>query len=172
MTRRGTVKRDYDELEKRRMQAADLLDRGLSQAEVARRVKVSRESVRRWRNQIAAHGGSQGLKKVGRAGRRPRMQLAELEQLETILRAGPEPSGFANGLWTLERIGQVIRDRFGVDYHPGHVWWILRHKLGWSCQRPVGRARERNEFAIRDWQQNVWPVLKKKPKKRAESSSL
>ena len=29
-----------------------------------------------------------------------------------------------------------------VEYHPGHVWKIL-DDLGWSCQRPVGRARER-----------------------------
>src|SRR3954469_7557742 len=59
----------------------------------------------------------------------------------------------------------------GVEYHSGHVWWILRQKLGWSCQRPVGRARERNEAAIRDWKENIWPALKKKPKKRAGSSS-
>lgn len=171
MTPRRTEKRDYDQLERRRMDAAGLLDRGLSQAEVARRVKVSRESVRRWWNQMAGKGGAQGLKKAGRAGRRPRMQTAELERLETILRAGPEQSGFPNGWWTLERIGQVIRGQFGVEYHPGHVWWILRKKLGWSCQRPVGRARERNELAIRDWKENIWPVLKKKPKKRAQSSS-
>ena len=171
MTRRANVRRDYEQLERRRMEAATLLERGLSQAEVARRVKVSRESVRRWWNQMAIHGGSQALRKAGRAGRRPRMQAAQLEQLEVILRAGAEQSGFPNGLWTLERIGQVIRDQFGVDYHPGHVWWILRRKLGWSCQRPVGRARERNEFAIRDWKENIWPVLKKKPKKRAASSS-
>ena len=99
------------------------------------------------------------------------MQAAQLEQLEVILRAGAEQSGFPNGLWTLERIGQVIRDQFGVDYHAGHVWWILRKKLGWSCQRPVRRARERNEFAIRDWKENIWPVLKKKPKNRGASSS-
>jgi putative transposase len=153
------------------MEAATLLDRGLSQAEVARRVKVSRESVRRWWNQMAAHGGSKALRKAGRAGRRPRLQAADVQKLETILRAGPEQSGFPNGLWTLERIAEVIRDQFGVEYHAAHVWWILRRKLGWSCQRPIGRARERNEFAIRDWKENVWPVLKKKPKKRGESSS-
>ena len=36
-------------------------------------------------------------------------------------------------------------DEFGVDYHEGHVWKILRG-LGWSPQRPVGRARERNNL--------------------------
>ena len=72
---------------------------------------------------------------------------------------------------TLDRIAEVVRKQFGVRYHSGHVWWILRRKMGWSCQRPVGRARERNEEAIADWQDNIWPALKKKPEKKAGSSS-
>jgi transposase len=163
--------RDFDELERRRMRAAKLLHRGVRPAEVARQVKVSRESVRRWSDQIAKDGAAEGLKKAGRAGRRPRLSSVQLEKLELLLREGPEKAGFHNGLWTLERIAQVIRERFQVSYRAGHVWWILRQKLGWSCQRPVGRARERNEAAIRQWKENTWPALKKKPSKRAASSS-
>jgi transposase len=171
MSPRPNNTRDFDELERRRMRAAKLLDRGLRPAEVARRVKVSRESVRRWSNQIAKHGAAAGLKKAGRAGRQSRLNTAQLEKLEALLREGPEKAGFPNGLWTLDRVAQVIRERFRVNYRSGHVWWILREKLGWSCQRPAGRARERNEATIRDWQENIWPALKKKPKKRAASSS-
>lgn len=162
-----TVKRDFDQLEQRRMTAAKLLERGLSQAEVARRLKVSRESVRRWWNQMVIHGSTRGLKKAGRAGRKARLETGELQRLEAILRQGPEKAGFPHGLWTLERIAVVIREEFQIDYHPGHVWWILHNKLGWSCQRPIGRARERNEAAIRDWKENLWPALKEKPGKRA-----
>jgi transposase len=170
MSPRARNTRDFDQLERRRMTAAKLLHRGVRQADVARQVKVSRESVRRWSNQIAKQGAT-GLKKAERAGRRPRLSAAELEKLEALLREGPEKAGFPNGLWTLDRIAQVIRRDFKVNYHSGHVWWILREKLGWSCQRPVGRARERNEAAIRDWKENTWPALKKKPSKKAVSSS-
>ena len=163
MSPRAGQKRDFDELERRRMTAARLLNRGISQAEVARRVKVSRESVRRWWNQIRQCGSAAALKKAGRAGRKPGLSATDLHRLENILRAGPEKSGFANGLWTLDRIAEVIRKEFDAAYHPGHVWWILRRKLGWSCQRPVGRARERNEAAIRQWKDETWPALKKKP---------
>jgi transposase len=171
MSPRTRVTRDFDELQRRRMKAAKLLDQGMRQAEVARRMKVSRESVRRWSNQIARYGAAAGLKKAGRAGRKCRLSAAQIEKLEAVLREGPEKAGFANGLWTLDRIAQVIRKQFQVKYCCGHVWWILRQKLGWSCQRPVGHARERNEAAIRDWQENTWPALKKKPKKKAASSS-
>lgn len=172
MTTQKARQRDFDQLERRRMQGARLLNRGISQAEVARRCQVSRESVRRWWNQMVLHGSTKGLKKASRAGRKPQLEAAQLKKLESILRVGAEKAGFPNGLWTLERIAQLIEEEFGVAFHPGHVWWILHKKLGWSCQRPVGRARERNEAAIRDWKQNTWPALKKKPKKKADSSSL
>ena len=166
MGARTAGKRDFDELERRRMDAARLLRRGIRQAEVARRLKVSRESVRRWADQIASHGSTKILKKAGRAGRKAKLGAAELVTLEAILKAGPEKAGFPTGLWTLDRIGRVIRDEFQIKYHRGHVWWILRNKLGWSCQRPIGRARERNEAAIAEWKQSTWPALKKSPKRR------
>lgn len=167
----GSKKRDFEQLEQRRLTAAQLLDRGLSQAEVARRVKVSRESVRRWRNQMVIHGSTKGLKKAGRAGRKPGLEQDELDRLKGVLLQGPEKAGFPNGLWTLDRIAWLIQKEFEIQYHPGHVWWILHKKLGWSCQRPIGRARERNEAAIQDWKQNLWPAIKKKPRKNAGSSS-
>jgi hypothetical protein len=40
--------------------------------------------------------------------------------------------------------------------------------LGWSCQRPTGRARQRDEAAIRRWKQVRWPQIKKKPSRSAE----
>jgi len=43
--------------------------------------------------------------------------------------------------------------------------------LGWSCQRPAGRALERDEQAIQRWKQYRWPQLKKKPAGRAKPSS-
>jgi transposase-like protein len=49
------------------------------------------------------------------------------------------------------------------------VWKILR-QLGWSCQRPTGRALERNEETIQQWKKQRWPEIKKKPKKKAERS--
>jgi transposase len=134
-------KRDFDELERRRMKAVKLFQQGLSQAEVARRLKVARESVRRWWNQFAAHGSSEGLKKAGRAGRKPRLTAAQLKQLRTILRVGAVKSGFAEGSWTLKRIAKTIAERFGVDYHVRHVSWILRNKLGWSLQRSAAAVQ-------------------------------
>jgi transposase len=163
------VRRDFEALEERRMDAARLLKQGVSQSEVARRLGVHRQSVIRWDRQLA-QSGREGLKKAGRAGRRPRLNGVQLKQLEQALKRGPEASGYASGLWTTSRVRALIEELCGVRYHEAHVWRILR-RLGWSCQRPTGRALERNEQAIREWKKVAWPRIKKKPSARSARSS-
>ncbi len=143
------------------MAGARLLRKGLPQAEVARQVGVHRQSVSRWATELATNGRT-GLKKAGRAGRRPRLTEQQLHQLERGLERGPEALGYATGLWTTGRVAELIEVEFDVAYHPGHVWQILKH-LGWSCQRPSGRAVERDEARVRWWKTRRWPAIKKKP---------
>jgi transposase len=92
------------------------------------------------------------------------------QELAKRLTAGALAHGFATELWTLARIARVIEQHFGIKYSAAQVWRILG-ALGWSCQRPTGRARERDEAAIRQWQQKRWPALKKTPQIRIASSS-
>jgi transposase len=93
----------------------------------------------------------------------------DLKRLEVGLLQGPEGLGYETPLWTLGRVRHLIEQEFGVRYHRGHVWKILR-ELQWSCQRPEKRARERKEKAIQHWKKVQWPALKKKPKKKAAPS--
>ncbi|MGA2607269.1 MAG: winged helix-turn-helix domain-containing protein [Terriglobia bacterium] len=164
------VRRDFDALEQRRFAALRLLRQGLNQSEVARRLRVGRQSVARWAA-LDRKGGERALRQAGRAGRKPRLTPRQKARLEQRLLAGPERLGYETSLWTSERVADLIEQEFKVRYHPGHVWKILV-ALGWSCQRPTGRALERNEEAIRHWQKITWPDIKKKPKKSGERSSF
>jgi transposase len=155
------VKRNFDQLEQRRIRAAKLFDQGLSQAEVSRKLQVHRQSVSRWHLAWKNHG-AKALRQAGRAGRKPRLEPAQLVQLGQGLKEGPEVLGYGTGLWTTWRVADLIERQTGQKFHPGHVWRILR-SLGWSCQRPVGRAIQRDEPAIRRWKRVRWPELKKKP---------
>jgi transposase len=155
------VKRNFDVLEKRRIQAAKLLKKGIHEAEVARRVGVHRQSVNRWARQLSESGMS-GLKKAGRVGRKSRLTEADLDNIREALKRGPQALGYETGLWTAWRVADLIERECGVKYHSGHVWKVLK-LLGWSCQRPTTRALERDENAIRQWKQKRWPELKKKP---------
>ena len=151
--------RDFAWLERRRMRAAELFARGLCQAEVARQLGVSAQSAGRW-HKAWQEGGKEALRAAGRAGRCPRLTCEQLEELQRVLLTGPCQCGYGTDLWTLPRIAEVIRRLFGVRYHPAHVWKVLR-KLGWSCQKPATRARERDEGAIRRWLKESWPRIKK-----------
>jgi len=163
------VKRDFEALEARRLRAAGLFQQGESQAEVARVLGVHRQTVYRWAQRFQSQGRA-ALKKAGRAGRKPRLNSAQLRRIAQELKRGPEVLGYETSLWTAPRVADLIQRQCGISYHPGHVWKILR-RLGWSCQRPTGRALERNEAAIRCWKKQRWPELKKKPKKSGEPSS-
>jgi transposase len=155
------AKRDFNALEKRRFAAQKLLASGVHQSEVARRLKVHRQSVSRWHAALQ-NGGKDSLRKAGRAGRLPRLSLEAKQRIKTALVQGPEAHGYSTGLWTLGRVAALIKEKTGVKYHKGHAWKILRG-LGWSSQRPVGRALERNEEVIAHWKKKQWPAIKKKP---------
>jgi transposase len=166
-------KRDADcfkTLEQRRLKAARLLQQGVHQSEVARRVGVHRQSVSRWARQLE-EAGRAGLKRARRAGRKPKLTTTDLKRLEQGLKRGPEALGYATSLWTSQRVAHVIEQECGVRYTTTHVWRLLK-QLGWSCQRPVGRALERDEEAIRRWKKRRWPELKKTPLGKTKPSFL
>jgi transposase len=148
-------------MEQRRAEAARLFGEGKIQAEVARELGVSRQSVSRWYARYR-HGGVKRLKGAGRAGRKPRLDAKQLKRVDSALRKGPQAYGFATDLWTLPRIATVITRVTGIHYHPGHVWRVLQ-QLGWTLQRPAKRARERNEEAVQNWISQRWPAIKKSP---------
>jgi transposase len=164
------VRRDLVALEKRRFQAAKLFDKNFNNSEIGRRLKVSNQTVSRWRKEYQ-EGGNIALRGAGRAGRLPCLTEADKVRLIELLLEGPERLGYETPLWTCPRVADLIEQNFDVDYHPGHVWRILRG-LNWSVQQPVGRALERNEARIEEWKNKRWPEIKKKLRTRAAPSSL
>ena len=112
---------------------------------------VTRQSVSRWFLAFE-QGGKKSLKGAGRAGRRPKLNRAQLVRVEAALRQGARAHGFGANFWTLPRVAGMIAKVTGVKYHPGHVWRILR-SLDWSRQRSARRARGRNDAAVWQWVQ-------------------
>ena len=138
-----------------------MFSKGKSQADVVYTLGVSRQSASRW-HRVWKKGGVGALRSAGRLGRKPQLDADQLGQVDEALRLGPRAHGFNTELWTLPRAASVIKRLTGVEYHPGHVWRVLR-AMGWSLQRPAKKARERNEEAVLRWMAQTWPRVKKTP---------
>jgi transposase len=132
---------------------------GHSNVDVAAACGASLSGVKAWKR-AWREGGEAALAARPHPGPEPRLSIENLEQLERVLLGGARKAGFDSDLWTCSRVAEVIEQRFGVSYHPDHVSRIL-HKLGWSCQKPERRARERDEARIEQWRKREWPRIKK-----------
>ena len=138
-----------------------MFEQGARQAEVVRALGVSRSAASKWHTAWKA-GGKQALTARRNPGRPPRLTDAQRRALEQELLKGPKAHGYVTELWTLERIRRIIHDRFGVWYHEAHVWRLLG-RMGWSCQKPARRAKQRDEAAIERWRKERWPAIKRGP---------
>ena len=131
---------------------------------IARDLRVTRGSVRRWRR-AWAEGGDAALKSRGPVSRE-RLSPARWARLE-----GPLAHGFADDQrWTLGRVKTLIGRLFHVGYTVEGVWRLPRRD-GWSCQVPIRQAMERVGAAIGLWKAEVWPEIKAPPATWAPASA-
>jgi transposase len=151
------------EWEKRRFIAANMFEQKLTTAVIAASLDVDDQTVRRWRRLFNA-GGREGLVSHKHEGRPPRINSQQKERLKQLLLKTPAECGFQKYLWTQQLIADLIQREFGISYHHDHVGVIL-HDLGFTHQKPMRRAKERDETRIEAWRTQVWPGLLKKTRR-------
>ena len=156
--RGGYTPAEQERRERLRLAAAGRFASGDKTGEIARDLRVSAGSVRRWRR-AWRDGGDKALRSRGPVSRE-RLSPQQWARLELELRKGPQAHGFAGDQrWTLGRIKTLIGRLFHIGYTPEGVWKLMR-RHGWSCQVPVRQALERDEDAVAVWKAEVWPEIK------------
>jgi transposase len=155
--------------EGRRLRAWELFQKGWSQHRIAEALGVTKGAVSQWLSRARTQG-PQALRHRKPPGRRAKLTHQQWLQLLELLAQGPQDFGFRGDVWTQPRVAQVIRCHFGVQYHPSQVGRILK-QYDWSRQKPLRRASQRDEEAIRRWKEERWPALKKRPGRKAGPSS-
>ncbi len=123
-----------EEMEQRRLEAAQELLNGLSQSKVARKFSVSRTTASRWCRALANNGVS-SLKRRKATGRPSRLSKEQLDRVAQIYHDRPMAHGFADDHWTTARMAAVIENQFGVHYDRDHVGRLL-YKLGLRERKP------------------------------------
>lgn len=153
------------ELEARRREAVALLRQQYSVGEVAERFGVTPAAVRHWKR-AAEQGGLRALKSKPQHVPTSQLSKKQKTELTKILIRGAAAAGYPTDLWTCQRVAEVTRKKFGIDYHPGHMSRIL-HELGFSCQKPAQQAKERDDAAAEVFREKTWAAIKKGRKTRS-----
>lgn len=164
----GFTAQEQQRRERVRLQAAEMFAQGEKSMVIARRLRVTERSVERWRR-AWREGGVQALHSKGPPSL-PRVSPAQFARLEAELERGPLAHGFADQRWTLMRIKQLIGRLFHIGYTVPGVWLLLRRN-GWSAQRPMRRAIERDEAAIEVWKKEIWPQVEDPRRPQAPGSA-
>jgi transposase len=152
--------------EARRLQAWELKQKGWKQKAIAEALGVSKGAVSQWFKK-ADREGVEALRKRKGGGPKPRLSAEQMSQLPALLSQGAEHFGFRGDVWTRARVAAVIKQTLGVTYSRTHVGWLL-DKIGWSWQKPLTRASQRDEEAIERWRTETWLEVQKKPNRRGE----
>lgn len=133
---------------------------GIPQAEAARVFGVSRQSVNAW-HQRWRQGGVRALRGRPR-GRPPQIRLKP-HQAATVVRLitdrCPEQVKLPFVLWTREAVRDLIARRCGVRLS---VWTVGRYlrRWGFTPQKPLRRAYERDPVAVRRWLRKQYPAIR------------
>jgi transposase len=144
------------QVDERRQRGLALLADGLSAKQVASRVGTSVRTVQRWAK--AAQDGQPRERQ--RPGPKPRLKARQVQRLARQLKRGARAHGYAEDHWTLDRIAHLIWTLFGVRFHPSGVWWVMQ-RMGWSSQKPIRQAVQRDDAAIEAWIETDWSRIKK-----------
>jgi transposase len=116
----------------------------------------------------AREQGADALKHKSPPGSQPKLSPEQMAQLPALLQRGAEAFGFRGQVWTTERVAQMIKQQFGVSYHPAHCSRLLRN-LKWSRQKPIEKATQRDEDAIGTWKEDRFDELKKRAEAQGQT---
>lgn len=131
--------------------------------DVAEIIWVGRRTLQDWIHRYRLKG-ILGLLRGPFKGAESRLTDEQKAELSRIIAAGPQEAGLDTGVWTTPIFVKLVRDLFGVSYHPDHLGKVF-HGLGFSVQYPGRNLSKADEEAQRTWRLEELPAIKKKPKR-------
>lgn len=149
----------------KRLRAVELYEQGWRPVRIAEALGVTRGAVSQWLKRYREKG-IEALQYKKIAKKPARLSQPQKAMLVVMLSQGAENFGYVGQIWTQARVAELIERKFGINYHVNHVGKILK-ACGWTYQKPMSRASQRNEEAVKQWCTEQWPEIKKKLLKKA-----
>ena len=140
---------------------------GKTRAQVAQELGVSWRSAHEW-YKCWQRAGAEGLKADTKPGPQPKFSDAECAAVAQEMKKGALAHGYATALWTLPRVKRLVESMYGRKLSISESFRLLR-RIGWSTQKPIRRARERDAEKIAHWKAVEWPRIKQKARQEART---
>lgn len=149
-----------------RRRAVETVETGRKQREVAEVLGVTPQAVSRWVSAYRREG--ERVFEAGRRGRPKgsgrRLKSWQMAQLARTLREkSPEQLKLPFYLWTRDAVVELIERRYGVRVSRWTAGRYLK-KWGFTPQKPVRRAFEQDEAAVRRWLNEEYPEIRRRAK--------
>ena len=147
-----------------RMQAIKAVREGRTVADVADAFGVNERSLYRWLSKYA-EGGQKALHGQPKSGRPKTLSDSEMRWLaRTVRDETPQQMKFPYALWTLQLIREVIYRRLGKSLSTSSVSRLMKI-LGFTPQKPLYQARQRDPELVRRWETEIYPEIRKQAKR-------
>lgn len=138
---------------------------GEAATSVTRSLGLGTKTIYGWLK-VAREAGFDALAPKKRTGRNRKLcPIEEQEVKRWIIGHDPRQFGFDFGLWTRQIVSDLIKDRFDIELSITSTGELL-HRLGLTPQKPLRRAYERDEEAVKQWVEDVYPKVKEYAKKQ------
>ena len=151
-------------MEEIRVRAVQRVQAGESPEKVIKTLGFARACIYNWLARYRA-GGWHALRTGNRSGRPKKLSGPQIRWIyKTIRDKDPRQLKFAFALWTRPLIAELIKRKFGIKLSRTSVGRLL-HQLGFSCQKPLYRAYQRDSELVKQWKEQVFPQIQKRAKK-------
>ena len=150
-----------------RLRAVAAVRGGMSRSEAARVFHVSRQAVLNWLARSRA-GGAAALapRKRGPKGECGKLKGWQAAAVCRLIRDHhPEQLKLPFVLWTADAVRRLIARRCGVKLAVRSVRRYLA-RWGFTPQKPVRRAYERDPVAVRRWLERDYPAIRARAKRQ------
>lgn len=155
-------------MEEIRIRAVRRVQDGGSPEKVIQTLGFSRACIYNWLARYR-NGGWHALKTGSRSGRPKKLTGKQIRWIyNTIRDKDPRQLKFPFALWTRSMITDLIRGEFGIKLSKTSVGRLL-HQLGFTCQKPLYRAYQRDAEAVKQWKEHTFPQIQKRAKKEKAS---
>jgi transposase len=157
-------KLDHKTLEAIRIRAVEQIEAGESPEDIVRSLGFARATIYNWLARYR-EGGKEGLKAQPLSGRPTKLNGKQIQWIyKTIVGKNPTQLKFEYALWTRKMIGDLINDKYEQRLSDVSVGRLLK-KLGLTPQKPLMRAYQQDEEAVRLWLEEEYPRIKEMAKR-------